>query len=55
LISHGRRDPLLPFAGSERAKALLERHGFSVTFHPFDGGHAIPPEVVRALDVFLFG
>ena len=54
-ISHGRHDPRLPFTGSERAKELLERHGFAVTFHPFEGGHEIPPDVVSALGGFLFG
>jgi phospholipase/carboxylesterase len=53
-ISHGRRDPRLPFSGSERAQELLQRHGFQVGFHPFDGGHEIPPQVVSALADFLF-
>jgi phospholipase/carboxylesterase len=53
-ISHGRRDPRLPFSGGERAGQLLQRHGFQVAFHPFDGGHEIPPAVVSALGAFLF-
>jgi phospholipase/carboxylesterase len=52
-ISHGRRDPMLNFRGGEKAKELLERHGFSVEFHPFDGGHEIPPPVVASLRAFL--
>jgi phospholipase/carboxylesterase len=54
-ISHGRRDPMLNFRGGEKAKELLERHGFAVEFHPFDGGHEIPAEVVSALRAFLGG
>lgn len=54
-ISHGRQDTRLPFAGGERMRAELEQHGFTVTFCPFDGGHAIPPVVVSELSLFLFG
>jgi len=53
-LSHGRRDPVLPFAGGVRAKDLLETHGFAVTFRPFDGGHEIPPPVLAEVDRFLF-
>jgi phospholipase/carboxylesterase len=52
-ISHGRQDPVLNFQGGQKAKELLERHGFAVEFHPFDGGHEIPPPVVAALRAFL--
>lgn len=53
LIAHGRQDELLQFGGSERARAVLVKHGFPVTWHPFDGGHEIPGEVVAALRRFL--
>jgi phospholipase/carboxylesterase len=53
-VSHGRQDPVLAYQGGEKAKDLLERHGYQVTFHPFAGGHAIPEEVVEALRAFLF-
>jgi phospholipase/carboxylesterase len=52
-LTHGRQDPILPFATSERLKALLERHGFPVTWVPFDGGHGIPPAVLDGLRAFL--
>jgi phospholipase/carboxylesterase len=54
-ISHGRQDPVLPYQGGAKAKEILERHGFRVTFRPFQGGHAIPPEIVEELKGFLFG
>ena len=54
LLSHGRRDPVVPFSNGERAKELLEKHGFSVTWRPFDGGHEIPPPVLAEVDRFLF-
>ena len=46
---------MLSFAGAEKAKEMLERHGYSVEWHPFDGVHEIPPTVVEALATFLFG
>ena len=55
LLSHGRQDPVVPFAGGARAKDLLEQHGFPVTWRPFDGGHAIPPQVLIDVERFLFG
>jgi phospholipase/carboxylesterase len=54
LLSHGRRDPVVAFSGGERARDLLEKHGFSVTWRPFDGGHEIPPPVLAEVDRFLF-
>ena len=54
LLSHGRRDPVVPFSSGEGAKDLLEKHGFSVTWRPFVGGHEIPPPVLADVDRFLF-
>lgn len=54
LLSHGRRDPVVAFSSGERAKELLEKHGFAVTWRPFDGGHEIPPPVLADVDRFLF-
>jgi phospholipase/carboxylesterase len=54
LLSHGRQDPVVPFPGGSRAKDLLEKHGFPVTWRPFDGGHEIPPPLLEDVDRFLF-
>jgi phospholipase/carboxylesterase len=54
LLSHGRQDPVVPFASGSRAKELLEKHGFDVTWRPFDGAHEIPPFVVAEVERFLF-
>jgi len=54
LLSHGRRDPVVPFSIGNRAKDLLEHHGFSVTWRPFDGGHEIPGPVLADVERFLF-
>lgn len=52
-IAHGTRDSVVPFRSGELARELLSRHGVSVVFHSFDGGHTIPPAVVDALGRFL--
>jgi phospholipase/carboxylesterase len=49
LQSHGRQDPLLPFANAEALRDLLSEAGAKVDFVPFSGGHAIPYEVVDRL------
>ena len=54
LLSHGRQDPVVPFASGTRAKELLEAHGFPVTWRPFNGGHEIPPPLLAEADGFLF-
>lgn len=54
-LAHGRHDEVVPFAGGERARMLLEKYAYTVTWRPFAGGHEIPGEVVRALAGFLFG
>jgi phospholipase/carboxylesterase len=54
LLSHGRQDPVVPFASGTRAKELLDKHGYPVTWRPFDGGHEIPPPVLAEVERFLF-
>ncbi len=54
LLSHGRQDPVVPFASGTRGKELLEAHGFPVNWRPFDGGHEIPPPVLAEAKRFLF-
>lgn len=45
-VSHGRQDPLLPFAASQALVALLEENGIAAEFLPFDGPHTIPYEAL---------
>lgn len=52
-LSHGRQDPLLSFAAAARLHQRLDAAGARITWVPFDGGHAIPDDVVRALAAFL--
>jgi phospholipase/carboxylesterase len=53
LQTHGMQDVILPFADAERLRALLEQGGAQLTFVPFQGGHELPPTVLRALAQFL--
>ncbi|MEO8181754.1 MAG: hypothetical protein ABI895_23220 [Deltaproteobacteria bacterium] len=52
-VSHGRQDPVLPFAGGASIETVLTPYGHHVTFFPFDGGHQIPAAVVAQLRAFL--
>jgi phospholipase/carboxylesterase len=54
-ISHGRADPILPFQAALRLRLKLQAAGLRVTWHPFEGGHQIPAEVVIALNRFIAG
>jgi phospholipase/carboxylesterase len=53
LMSHGRSDPLLPFALAERLRDLLADAGLGVKFLPFGGGHGISDGVIDTLGRFI--
>jgi phospholipase/carboxylesterase len=47
-ISHGTRDPVLPIENcSRRIVPRLEQAGYEVSYHEFDGGHTVPPEIAE--------
>ncbi len=54
-ISHGTRDEVLPISVcSRRIVPQVERAGYSVRYHEFDGPHTVPPEIAReAVEWFL--
>jgi len=54
-VSHGRQDSILPFAYTrDNLVPSLERSGYDVTFHPFEGDHGVPSDVSEtALSWFL--
>jgi phospholipase/carboxylesterase len=52
-MSHGRQDPLLPFAIADELRGKLIAAGARVDWHPFVGGHEIPPPVLAAVGQFL--
>lgn len=47
--SHGRADPILPFAAAERLRDLLKAADADVRWVEFNGGHAIPQSSLDAL------
>ncbi|HET7542540.1 MAG TPA: hypothetical protein VFK05_21870 [Polyangiaceae bacterium] len=49
LQSHGRADPVLPFALAERLRDELVSAGLPVEFVAFNGGHGIPGGVLEGL------
>jgi phospholipase/carboxylesterase len=52
-VSHGRSDPVLPFAQGASIESVLKTHGVPVSFFPFEGRHEIPFAVVSQLRSFL--
>lgn len=47
-VSHGRADSILPIDRCSRVIVPgLQRRGYEVAFHEFDGGHDLPPAIVR--------
>lgn len=50
---HGDADPLLPYSGALRLRALWESSGAEVTFVSFAGGHEIPPTTIHGASEFL--
>jgi phospholipase/carboxylesterase len=51
--SHGREDPLLPFAVAEALRDTLMKAGAEVTWVPFRGGHEIPGGVLDGVGAFF--
>jgi predicted esterase len=53
-LSHGTQDRSLPIAGSRAIAPMFEMDGYEVRYEEFEGGHEMPPTIVRrALDWFL--
>jgi phospholipase/carboxylesterase len=53
LQSHGTHDAILPFMAGEALAQMLKGSGLAHTWVPFQGEHAIPPQVVDALGQFF--
>ncbi|HLV65917.1 MAG TPA: hypothetical protein VKY73_08890, partial [Polyangiaceae bacterium] len=51
--SHGRADPILPYANAEALRDLLVAAGLAVEFCPFAGGHGIPDAALERLSALL--
>ncbi len=48
-ISHGRFDPILPFAAARQLYEEFSQAGWDASFLPFEGSHGIPKPIVSAL------
>jgi len=53
LLTHGREDPVVPFAAGEALEERLRERGGEVELVPFAGGHGIDPVVFPAMAAFL--
>ena len=51
--SHGRTDPILPYAAAEWLRDLLTESGLEVEFLEFPGVHTIPAEAVERTAAIL--
>ena len=51
--SHGTEDPLLPYALAQLWHRSMSDAGLAATFTSFEGGHGIPPTVMRDLGQWL--
>ncbi len=51
--SHGIADPILGLSGALKLETLLKEAGLAGSMLKFEGGHAIPPEVLAGLRDFL--
>jgi phospholipase/carboxylesterase len=49
LQSHGRADPILPYALAEALRSELDKAGLALEFVPFNGGHGIPAGALEGL------
>ncbi len=52
LVTHGRRDPLLPFGRAELLRDMMKGAGADVTWVPHGGAHEIPAVCLEALRTF---
>lgn len=50
--SHGTADPVLPYQGAEELREVIQTVS-QYEFHPFSGGHEIPPMVIQTLSEFI--
>jgi phospholipase/carboxylesterase len=53
LLSHGREDPVVPFAASEEVQRRLARAGTSAELLAFNGGHTIDASVLPEIGSFV--
>jgi phospholipase/carboxylesterase len=53
LLSHGRQDPVVPYAASQQLQELLQGVGVDPQLLSFEGGHTIDASVLPAIGAFV--
>ena len=53
LLSHGREDPVVPFAASQELQRLLQNAAVAEQLLAFSGGHTIDASVLPAIGAFV--
>lgn len=53
LLSHGRQDPVVPFAASEALQAMLAQAGVEARLLAFSGGHTIDEALLPQIAAFV--
>ena len=53
LLSHGREDPVVPFAASEEVQRRLQEAGTAAELLAFEGGHTIEASVLPQISAFV--
>jgi len=54
-IAHSPEDRVVEYESGTKAREILEKHGYDVTFHEFEGGHRVPEEPLREAQRWMFG
>ena len=53
LLSHGREDPVVPFAASEEVQRRIQEAGTAAELLAFEGGHTIEASVLPQISAFV--
>jgi predicted esterase len=53
MIAHGTEDQQVRVEASERARDLLRQAGYYVQFETFEGGHGLPPDMMRTAGAWI--
>jgi len=52
-IAHGKGDNTVKYEEGLKAKEMLAKQGFNVTFHEFEGGHTVSEEALKEVETWL--
>jgi phospholipase/carboxylesterase len=52
-IAHGTNDRVIGIDNAIKANDYLKSHGFDVTFYKFEGGHQVPEDATREVELWM--